>query len=121
MANHPIVHVEISSKDHARMKDFYGKLFGWSFQDYPDMNYVTFNTGQEQTGGGFNPVSDQLPAGTVVFYVHTDNIDDTLARATALGAKIILPKMEVPGVGHMAWFADPSSNQIAVLQPAGQM
>lgn len=120
MANHPITHIEISSKDHAKMKDFYGKLFGWSFQDFPDVNYVTFTTGEGQTGGGFSPVSNGAPPGAVVPYVDTSDIDAMLATVKALGGGVVTLKTEIPGLGYYAVFTDLSGNQIGLFESADQ-
>ncbi len=34
MPTKPIVYVELPSRDTAESKQFYGSLFGWSFQDF---------------------------------------------------------------------------------------
>ncbi|NJN43849.1 MAG: hypothetical protein HC806_03305 [Anaerolineae bacterium] len=44
------------------------------------MNYTTFATADGEIGGGFNPVSDQNPAGSIFVYIHTDNIEETKAK-----------------------------------------
>ncbi|MCZ7546034.1 MAG: VOC family protein [Anaerolineae bacterium] len=118
MANHPIVHIEIAANDLQAMKKFYGEAFGWTFQDYPDMNYVTFRSGEGQPGGGFNPVQDSFPAGTITFYIHTDDLSASVARVEQLGGNVLESGMEIPGVGTMAFFHDPTGNLIALLQPA---
>jgi predicted enzyme related to lactoylglutathione lyase len=80
-----------------------------------DMNYATFSTG-EGVGGGFNPVDENYPAGSVVPYVAVDDVDSALAEAESLGGKTLAPKMEVPGVGDIAIFADPSGNMIGLIK-----
>ncbi|MCO5183478.1 MAG: VOC family protein [Anaerolineae bacterium] len=117
MSNHPIVHIELSANDLAETKKFYSELFGWSMMDFPEMNYVSFSSGEGAPGGGFNPTSEQYPAGTVTFYVHTDDVSASKDKAAALGAKIIQDEMPIPGVGTMVFFLDPTGNMIALLQP----
>lgn len=114
MSKHPIVHVEFSAKDRETAGKFYAELFGWQVQQLPEMNYATFDTG-EGVGGGLNPVQENYPAGTISVYIHTDDIDATLAKAEKLGGKTIVPKSEIPGVGWFAFFADPTGNQIGLL------
>lgn len=121
MSAHKFVHVELSCRDNAEAKKFYGDVFGWQFQDYPEMNYVTFQAAENELGGGLNPVSDQNPAGSVMVYIHTDDIEDTVKKLEAAGGEITLPPMEIPTVGTMAFFKDPTGNQLAVLQPEGEM
>ncbi len=36
------VHIDLPATDLARAKRFYGEVFGWKFQDVPDMNYTLF-------------------------------------------------------------------------------
>ena len=117
MSRHPIVHVEFSANDREAAGKFYHDLFGWEIQHMPEMNYATFTTGQQSVGGGLNPVTDSYPAGTVMVYVQTDDIDDTLKRAEALGGKVLVPRSEIPGVGWFAFFCDPTGNRVALMEP----
>jgi predicted enzyme related to lactoylglutathione lyase len=80
------------------------------------MNYATFDPGKNP-GGGFNPVSEQNPAGTILFYVECDDIEAMLAKAESLGAKAIVQKTEIPGTGWFGIFLDPTGNQIGVYTP----
>ncbi len=123
MTKHKFVHIELSSRSHAEMKKFYTQLFGWQTQDMPEMNYVTFapGPGEEEVGGGFAPITENTPAGTVLVFVSTDDLKASIAKAEKLGAKIILPSQEVPGMGTFGVFIDPSGNQIGLWQSAGQM
>lgn len=116
MSSHSFVHVELSSKDHDTMKSFYGGVFGWEFQDFPEMNYVTFSTGNGGLGGGFNPVTEANKAGTVVNYINCDDIEQTRGEIIAHGGKI-LDVIPVPSVGLLCFFFDPSGNMLALLQP----
>lgn len=119
MSKHPIVHIELSAKDREALGIFYTSLFGWKFEQIPDMNYAVFEA-EDGPGGGLNPVSEQYPEGTVMVYVHTDDIDATLTRVDELGGQLTDPKQDVPGVGWIASFKDPSGNKLALLQPIEQ-
>ena len=114
MSKHSIAHIEFSTKDREASGKFFAELFGWQVQQIPEMNYATFDTG-EGVGGGLNPVQENFPAGTIAVYVHTDDIDATLAKAEQLGGKILVPKSEIPDVGWFAFFKDLSGNQIGLL------
>ena len=113
MSKNPIVHIEFSAQDREETSKFYTDLFGWEVQHIPEMNYATFDTGS-QPGGGFNPVSESNPAGTILVYVGTDDIDASLAKAEELGGKTTVPKTEVPGFGWMAFFVDPTGNTVGL-------
>lgn len=117
MSNHRFVHVELSSRDRAESSKFYGEVFGWTFQEFPEMSYTTFDAAGG-LGGGFNPTSENMPAGIVTPYIHTDDIHDTVAKVTAAGGEILMPPMSIPGVGELAVFKDLTGNWIGLLQPA---
>lgn len=118
MKNHQIVHIELSAHDRKAAGQFYSQVFGWEILQIPEMDYATFMTGQEgAVGGGFSPVSESTPAGTVTVYISTDDILATLATIEAHGGKTLFPKTEIPTVGWFALFSDPTGNKIALLQP----
>jgi predicted enzyme related to lactoylglutathione lyase len=117
MFNHPIVHIEFSANDQQKAAKFYSDLFGWEFQNFPEFNYVTFRA-SETIGGGINPVSEEYPAGQVLFYVGTNDIPTTLAKAESLGGRCIMPEMEVPGMGWMAIFEDQSGVKVGLWKEA---
>jgi predicted enzyme related to lactoylglutathione lyase len=70
---HAIIHVEFSSKDLAGSMKFYNKVFGWKTENYPDMNYSTFEA-EGGPGGGFNPVHADYPAGRTMVYISTPEL-----------------------------------------------
>ena len=116
---HPVVHIEFSTKDREASGKFYADLFGWHVEQMPEMNYAMFET-HEGVGGGFNPVSDSNPAGTVTVYVGTDDIPGALAKAEALGGKILVKETEIPGMGWFAIFADPTGNPVGLFKAMAQ-
>ena len=113
MAQHPIVHIEFSAKDREAAGKFYADVFGWQVQQMPEMDYATFEA-EGGPGGGFNPLTDDNPAGTVTVYIETDDIDATLARIAARGGKMVQPKAEIPAYGWMGIFADPTGNKVGL-------
>jgi len=119
MSKHPIVHVELAVNDRKAARKFYGDLFGWEFQDYDEMNYTTFSTG-EGVAGGLNPVSEDYPPGTVTFYIQTDDVTATLAKIETAGGKTVVPETEIPGTGHFGFFKDPNGNLVGLMKWAQQ-
>jgi hypothetical protein len=115
---HPIVHIEISTKNHKESAKWYNDAFGWESKEYEGMDYSTFSSGEESVGGGFNAISDENPAGTVVFYIHTDDLAASVAKVKEMGGEIMVESYEIPTVGIMATFKDPSGNMVSLLQPA---
>lgn len=116
MSEHHIVHVEFSAQDLEAAGKFYSDLFGWEVEQIPEMDYAMYDTGGE-IGGGFNPVSESYPAGSVLAHVSTDDIEATLAKAESLGASIVVPKTEIPDTGWFGVFSDPTGNMIGLYTP----
>lgn len=115
MATHPIVHVEIPSDDLEASSKFYSELFSWEVQHHPEMGYATF-AAEGGPGGGFAKIDGEtVKAGDIKVYIATDNIEETLARASDLGAKTLVGKTEIPGYGYFAFFRDPFGNQIGLF------
>jgi predicted enzyme related to lactoylglutathione lyase len=42
----------------------------------------------------------------VLFYVGVDDLEASTEKAKALGAEVVLPPTEVPGMGSFAWLKD---------------
>lgn len=115
MANHSIVHVELSAKDRKALSKFYGDVFDWEFQDFNEMNYTTFKAG-DGLGGGFNPVNEQNPAGTVIIYIQTEDVTASLNDVKKAGGTIISPEMEIPNTGKFGIFRDPQGNLVGLFK-----
>ena len=115
----PVVHVEVRGLDSLVLQEFYSKVFGWKIEVEETMNYVQFLPEEGGIGGAFTEVSDDNPAGTIVPYVTTDDIDASLEKVDANGGSTAVPKTEIPGFGHFAVFRDPTGNNIGLYSGAG--
>jgi len=114
MGKHTFVHIELSADDLQTAAGFYSKVFGWTVQEMPEMNYITFDEGGG-LGGGFNPTSnEEIKPGDVIVYINTDDIEASLAEVEAAGGKTIFPKTEISGMGWFALFTDPTGNKLGL-------
>ena len=112
-----IVHIEFAVKDAAavkKVKDFYGKIFGWTFQDVPEFNYTLFQA-PSGPGGGIGPAQPGQAIG-MTNYLYVVSIDETVKRIEKAGGKILSPKVEVPGQGWLINFLDPAGVAMALWQ-----
>ncbi len=119
MADHPLVHLEISAADPAVSSRFYADLFGWKIEVDPRFNYHQFRTGGTPRGvdGAFVETDGQTyKTGDIIPYVGAEDIDGTLKRVEELGGKVLQPKTEIPGVGWFAFFLDPGGNRIGLFK-----
>lgn len=111
--SHPIVHIELSSKNLEESGKFYAAVFDWQVEHIPAMNYATF-VAEPGPGGGFNPVTN-MPAGSTIVYISTDDIEASLAKVVANGGKVTQKKDEIPGFGWFAMFEDPTGNSVGLF------
>ena len=115
MSANPIVHLEIPAKNPAAASKFYADLCGWQIKVDPQFDYHQFSA-QGGPGGGFVVADgENYKTGEVLIYVGTDNMDEFLKRVEPCGGKVLGPKVEIPGIGEYAFFADPSGNRIGVF------
>ena len=113
MSKRNIVHVEIPAVNVEGAGKFYESLFGWKLQHMPEMNYTMWEDGTG-AGGGFPQVSEENPAGQVLVYIASDDIDADLKKVEKLGGKVLHPKTEIPQMGWYGVFQDPTGNVLAV-------
>jgi len=79
----------------------------------PEMNYTMWEDGSG-SGGGFPQVSEENPAGQVLVYIASDDIDADLQHVEKLGGKVLREKTEIPGMGWFGVFQDPTGNVLAL-------
>jgi uncharacterized protein len=113
MSKRNIVHVEIPAHNVEATGEFYQALFGWKIQHVPEMNYTMYVDGSG-SGGGFPLVSDESPAGQVLVYIDSEDIDEDLDKVKELGGKVLREKTEIPGMGWFGIFQDPTGNVLAL-------
>jgi predicted enzyme related to lactoylglutathione lyase len=113
MSKRNVVHVEISAADVPAAAKFYETLFGWKMQTAPEFDYTMWEDGSGY-GGGFNKVTEHTPAGQVLVYIDSDDIDADLAKIEKLGGSVVTPKTEIPGTGWFGLFKDPTGNTLAL-------
>jgi hypothetical protein len=105
------VHVEIPTRDIKRAKAFYGKIFGWTFNDF-SKEYSLFQVPGGGVGGAFTKVKKVPARPAVQAYIEVKDVDGTLKQIRSARGKVLRPKTEVPNMG---WFASFADNQGAVL------
>ena len=115
----PFVHVELSTTDVDKAKEFYGELFSWELEDVPageGMVYTMIKVG-EGTGGGLmqNPIPGAPSAWLA--YVGVDDIEAATAKAKSLGATVMRDVTEVMGAGWLSIIVDPTGAALGLWKP----
>ncbi len=113
MSKRNVVHIEIPAANLEGAGKFYSDLFGWKISHMPEMNYTMWEAG-DGSGGGFPAVSADNPAGQVLVYIDSDDIEADLKKVVKLGGKVLREKTEIPGMGWFGIFKDPTENVLGL-------
>jgi len=122
--DHTIVHFEIPAENLERLKKFYSDLFGWKFEKFPGpteyWNVQTVHVNEEgmpmRPGVNGGMMKKDRPEHKPVNYISVESVDIYSNKAVQLGGQIIVPKMEIPGMGWWALVLDPDGNQIGLFE-----
>ena len=113
MAN-PVVHFEVAGTDAAALQKFYASLFDWKIDANNPLNYGMVEAAEGGIGGGVGPTPDG--DSHLTWYVQVDDLQAALDKAGKLGAKTVMPPMDVPGGPSIAQFADPAGNVVGLVK-----
>jgi len=106
------------------LRKFFSELFGWKIEKTlgPMDYWMILTVPIDEKGMPIRPgvnggmMKRQNPDHKLVNYIAVESVDDYSKKIEALGGKVIVPKMEVPGKGWWAFALDPEGNQFAILQ-----
>ncbi len=114
-----ISHFEIPAKDPEKLRKFYTDVFGWKFKNSAALNmqYWNISTGTKHlpgvNGGMYKKGSENQ---TVVNYISTPDLDESMAEVERAGGHITVGKKVVPGHGSTAIGTDPEGNPIGLFE-----
>jgi predicted enzyme related to lactoylglutathione lyase len=125
----PVVHFEIIGTDPAKLRGYYGDLFGWEFDtsgpvseavsEPGNYGFVDRDTTSDGVGIPGGVGGGRRYSGHVIFYVGVPDVEAALRKAEALGGTRRMGPERAPGtalvVGH---FTDPEGNLIGVAGTA---
>ncbi len=128
----PVVHFEIHANDRAELAAFYETVFGWKTVAAEGMPYtLLFPTGEGEPGqpqsvgigGGMmdrqGPAPEKgQPVNGFTCVIEVEELAATKEAILANGGETALDDMDIPGVGTVYYFHDPSGNIVCALQPA---
>jgi predicted enzyme related to lactoylglutathione lyase len=119
MANQ-FAHIELTTTDLKKAKQFYTKLFTWSLTDMPMGSGGVYTMIAPGQGAGGGMQAKPMPNAPVAWlpYVEVDDVKKSLAKAQKLGAKIALPAMDIETNGTIGVFIDPAGAMLGVWAKA---
>ena len=110
MAGEPS-HFELGVPDARRAKAFYGELFGWTFEELPDMQgYRVIKNGGRENGGVF-PREDAAP-GWIPYFGHED-VARAIADIPGRGGEVLEGPVKMWD-GAIGVFSDPQGAPFAL-------
>ena len=109
---------EAAVDDPAAAREFYGRVFGFSWQEVPGAGgYTTFATGDRPLGG-LSGIAPGLPAGWATCF-SVASTDEAVRAAEAGGGKVLMAAQDTE-FGRFAVVADPWGASFSVMaEPAG--
>ena len=117
--------VELGTGDIATATKFYRDVFGWGSDTVPmgaSGEYTLFTLGEDQVAGGYDKTGvlpDQVPPHWLVYFA-IDDIEATVAKATALGARAgDIIDLEMAG-RRMSVIHDPQGAVFGVFEGSSQ-
>jgi predicted enzyme related to lactoylglutathione lyase len=110
--------VDLMTADVDRARDFYGQLLGWTSTEPSDEfgGYFMFEKDGVPVAGGMGAMPDAGPPNIWSVYLATDDATKAAEAATANGATIVAPPMDVADLGAMSVLIDPTGAAIGMWQ-----
>jgi len=114
--------VDLQTTDQAAAKDFYGGLFGWTYDDQPMGEGAVYSMAMlgSDPVAAIAPQSPELKAASAPpmwnTYLAVDSVDDAAAKVEAAGGQVAMPPFDVMDAGRMAFVLDPSGAAVALWQ-----
>ncbi|MBT0993209.1 VOC family protein [Cellulomonas sp. DKR-3] len=117
MPHGDITHIDIPVSDNEAGGRFYGGLFGWQIAEIPGFEgYPMWQAPNKISGGGLAPRSEGFTQPRS--YVEVDSIDESLAKVTELGGKVLRGKEPIDDKSWWAIFEDPDGNVMGLYEGA---
>lgn len=111
---------ELETRDPAAAKDFYGRVFGWEFDEEEAPGGMTYNVarvGESRVAGMADiegRVPDEVPAHWMTYF-SVDDAEGAVEKVEAGGGQVRFGPVDIP-VGRFAMVADPWGAAFAVIR-----
>ncbi|MDX6635871.1 MAG: uncharacterized protein QOF06_2074 [Solirubrobacterales bacterium] len=111
---------ELETRDPAAAKEFYGRVFGWEFEESEapgGMVYTVIKVDGERAAGMANiagRIPDEIPAHWITYF-SVDDAEGAVERIQSGGGQVQFGPMDLP-VGRFAMVTDPWGAAFAVIK-----
>lgn len=116
---------ELLTADANAAQAFYGPILGWTFVDsgQPAMDYRIISAGPHSIGGLMGITPEMAAHGARpawVGYVAVTDVDATVSAVEERGGRVLMPAMDIPGVGRIAMITDPQGAPFYIMTGQGR-
>jgi hypothetical protein len=118
---------DLQTSDVPAAKAFYGRVFGWDFDDMPTPMGAVYSMAkvESDTVAAIAPQPPMMAENNVPpmwsTYLAVDSVDDAVAAASANGGTVLMAPDDIPGSGRMAFVADPTGAAVGLWQAGGHI
>ena len=110
---------ELGTNDTPKAGQFYSNLLGWTREEFSGgpIEYTMFRNGDRAAGGMYRitPEMGPIPPHWLVYFA-VDDCDAKVQKATELGAGVMKPADDIPGIGRFAILTDPQGAAFAIIK-----
>jgi predicted enzyme related to lactoylglutathione lyase len=109
--------IELVTTDPQRAQDFYAGLFGWEYEVHEDPHSGEHIIARHE---GFPVASIRTADGEKSawrLFLATGDCDASTRQAESHGARVLVPRSELPGVGTKIVLMGPADAEFGLLQP----
>ena len=110
---------DLLTEDVAAAKDFYGKLFGWTFEEFD--HYAVIKNNSQSIGGILQVGNDTetIEDARWVCSLSVADVDEAAALVTKEGGTVYRGPLDMPDRGRGALVSDPQGAQLLLLHTTG--
>jgi hypothetical protein len=112
---------ELHTKDREKANPFYNTLFGWTAEAVPvgpDYTYhLLKRKGSDEAFAGSHQQGEEekdVPSHWLVS-LGTNDVDAAVAKASELGATVVIPPADIPNIGRFSVLMDPQGAAFGLL------
>lgn len=115
---------ELHTKDREKAEAFYNALFGWTTTPVemgPEYTYHLLNradNGQMFAGSHLQGPEEASQPSFWLVSLESDDVDKATAKASELGATVIMEPADIPGTGRFSVLMDPQGAAFSILSYA---
>jgi uncharacterized protein len=95
--------IDLTTSDVERAQDFYGTVFGWTFESAGPEYGGYINAAKGRVAGLMANRPEFDAPDNWATYFHTADIDATISAVTAAGGSVCVQPMEIPAKATWAW------------------